>query len=183
MGGVLMEHNIPACIQHAREILGKNFSILGLEGDGEGTGLMKNFECGFVGEEEFVGTILKYSRPGTTCEEIITTWNLMHAGIPAERIAKLRQLKSEGYRLFLLSNCNEIHWKDICDNYDIEGIFEDVFLSFREHCSKPDEKIFHLVEQRTGASGAGIMFVDDLAANREAAQKLGWTTIESMESL
>lgn len=183
MGGVLMKHDIPACIQRAREILGKNFSILGLGNDGEGIGLMEKFEKGFVGADEFVNTILEYSRTGTTSDEIIRTWNLMHAGIPEDRISTLRRLKGEGYGLSLLSNCNAIHWKDICDNYDIEGIFDEVFVSFREHCSKPDGKIYHIVEQRLGVSGSDIVFIDDLEANRETAQKRGWTTYGSLDEL
>lgn len=183
MGGVLMNHNIPACIKRFQEILGDNYPKLGLEGNGEGTGLMEKFEKGLVGDDEFVASILKYSMPGTSNEDIIKAWNLMHADIPRERISMLRKLKAAGYRLGLLSNSNVLHWKDICDNYDLDGIFEHTFLSFAEHCTKPDRQIFRIVEERTGASPSELTFIDDLEANRKAAQELGWSTYCSIEEL
>lgn len=183
MGGVLMKHNIPACIERFKEILGENYSRLGLKGNGEGTGMMESFEKGSITADEFVQKILKYSKKGTTADEIILAWNLMHAGIPQERIDMLRELKEDGYRLYLLSNSNSIHWKDICDNYSIDGMFEDVFLSFVEHCLKPDEKFFRTVERRIDPSGEQILFIDDLAANRCAAEKLGWRVCSSIEEL
>lgn len=183
MGGVLINLNVPACIKRFQGILGDNYSKLGLEGNGEGIGMMEKFEKGLVGADEFINYILTYSRPATSPEDIVKAWNLMLADIPDERIAMLKSLKAAGYRLFLLSNTNSIHWKHICDHYDISGIFEQTFLSFEVHCSKPDPEIFKIVEKETGSTPSDIVYVDDLEDNRKAAQKLGWATFPSMEEL
>jgi len=178
-----MEHNIPGCIARFGEILEEDCPLPGPGGCGEWTGLLDRFEKGLAGTEEFTDTILARSRPGTTAEDVVEAWNLMHAGIPPERITALQDLKGAGFRLYLLSNNNAIHWKDICDNYHPEMLFDDVFLSFVEHCSKPDEKIYRAVEKRTGLSAADIFFIDDRKDNREAALHIGWETCASLEEL
>lgn len=183
MGGVLMKHNIPACIARFKEILGENFDKLGLGNDGEGTGIMEQFEKGLIGQEEFIDFILSFAKEGTSRKDIIDAWNLMHAGIPEERIDMLHTLKEDGYTLFMLSNNNEIHWRDVCENYNLDGIFDDVFLSFREHCSKPDERIFRTLMDRTGHKASELVFIDDLEANRIAAEKLGWRSSPSIEDI
>lgn len=186
LGGVLMEHDIPGCIEKFKRILGGNFNRLGLGADGEGEAdaLMGRYEKGLVATEEFVGTILGWCIPGTTAREVEDAWNAMHAGIPSCRIDKLKQLKAEGYTLYLLSNNNELHWRDVLNRVpDFGSLFDDVFLSFREHVSKPDERLFRILMERTGADPRDIIFVDDLAANRRAAEDVGWQTCESLEEL
>ena len=42
---------------------------------------------------------------------------------------------------------------------------------------KPDEPIYDVVEQRTGESGASILYIDDHPENIETGQGRGWQTI------
>lgn len=186
LGGVLMEHNIPGCIEKFKRILGNNFNKLGLgtDGEGEADALMGKYEKGLITTDEYVGTILGWCIPGTAARDVEDAWNTMHAGIPSGRIDKLKQLKAEGYTLYLLSNNNELHWQDVLNRVpDFNSLFDDVFLSFREHVSKPDPRLFNILMERTGAAAEDILFVDDLRANRLAAEALGWRTAPSLESL
>lgn len=186
LGGVLMEHDIPGCIEKFKRILGDNFNRLGLgtDGEGEADALMGRYERGLVTTREYVGTILGWCIPGTSARDVEDAWNTMHAGIPLCRIEKLKQLKAEGYTLYLLSNNNELHWQDVLNRVpDFNSLFDDVFLSFREHVSKPDPKLFNILMERTGAAAEDILFVDDLRANRLAAEAIGWRTAPSLESL
>ena len=58
LGGVLMNHDIPACVKKFQELLGANFPALGLESDGEPTPYMKSilydYEIGGATNEDFV---------------------------------------------------------------------------------------------------------------------------------
>lgn len=186
LGGVLMEHDIPGCIEKFKRILGDNFNRLGLgtDGEGEADALMGRYERGLITTQEYVGTILGWCIPGTSARDVEDAWNTMHAGIPSYHIDKLKQLKSEGYTLYLLSNNNELHWQDVLNRVpDFSSLFDDVFLSFREHVSKPDPRLFNILMERTGAAAEDILFVDDLQANRLAAEAIGWHTAPSLESL
>lgn len=186
LGGVLMMHNIPRCIENFKRILGDNFSNLGLGTDGEGKAdaLMDKYEKGLVSTESFLKTILDWCIPGTTQDDVKDAWISMHAGIPADRIEGLKDLKRAGYTMYLLSNNNELHWSDVLSRVPgFEDLFKDVFMSFREHVSKPDPRLFRIVMERTGAAPEEILFVDDLEANRLAAEKLGWHSVPSLEEL
>jgi HAD superfamily hydrolase (TIGR01509 family) len=50
-------------------------------------------------------------------------------------------------------------------------------LSFEEGGMKPDEAIYDVVEQRTGESGAAILYIDDRPENIETGRGRGWQTI------
>jgi HAD superfamily hydrolase (TIGR01509 family) len=42
---------------------------------------------------------------------------------------------------------------------------------------KPDTPIYEVVEQRTGESGASILYIDDRPENIETGKSRGWQTI------
>ena len=42
---------------------------------------------------------------------------------------------------------------------------------------KPEAKLYEVVEQLTGRSGAGILYIDDLPANVAAGAARGWQVI------
>ena len=185
MGGVLMQHNMPECIARFTAILGeeKMKTILGLAPNGEGTAdsLMEQYERGDISTDYFVDTILEQAKQGTTREEVIAAWNTMHGGIPAERLQHIQQWKDAGHRLFLLSNNNELHWEDIFTHYDM-SMFEHCFASHLLHISKPDPRIYKVVDNqlRTWKCEPPFHFVDDIAINREIAEQLGWQTYENI---
>ena len=185
MGGVLMQHNMPECIARFTAILGeeKMKTILGLAANGEGTAdsLMEQYERGDISTDYFVDTILEQAKQGTTREEVIAAWNTMHGGIPPERLQHIQQWKDAGHRLFLLSNNNELHWEDIFSHYDM-SMFEHCFASHLLHISKPDPRIYKVVDNqlRTWKCEPPFHFVDDIAINRETAEQLGWQTYENI---
>lgn len=185
MGGVLMQHNMPECIARFTAILGeeKMKTILGLAANGEGTAdsLMEQYERGDISTDYFVDTILEQAKQGTTREEVIAAWNTMHGGIPAERLQHIQQWKDAGHRLFLLSNNNELHWEDIFSHYDM-SMFEHCFASHLLHISKPDPRIYKVVDNqlRTWKCEPPFHFVDDIAINRETAEQLGWQMYENI---
>ena len=188
MGGVLMNHNMPECIARFTDILGKENmkTILGLASNGEGTAdsLMEQYERGNISTDAFIDGIMQYAVRPTTREEIIAAWNAMHGGIPAKRLDLIRTWKDKGHRLFLLSNNNELHWEHILSQYDM-SMFEYCFASHLMHMSKPDTRIYESVDNQLRAWNCEppFHFVDDIAFNREIAEKVSWHTHESIYDL
>jgi len=207
MGGVLMDHDIAGCMNKFRNLLGSNFSILGLKSDGEATSesedrrvqvaisnaaqtsaLMHDYETGRVGTNEFVASLLPLCKPGTVREDILDAWDTMHAGMPQWRLDKVREWHKY-YPVFLLSNNNEEHWHHVTDNWDISGLFDEIFLSHLMHVSKPSSEIFAMadnaIHERIGNNynKAYTIFIDDLEANQEAARHFGWQACGSLEEL
>jgi putative hydrolase of the HAD superfamily len=105
----------------------------------------------------------------------------MHGGIPAERLQLIQSWKDAGHRLFLLSNNNDLHWHHILSQYDM-SMFEHCFASHLLHISKPDPRIYKVVDNQLRAwkCEPPFHFVDDIAINRETAEQLGWKTYESI---
>ncbi len=188
MGGVIMQHNIPVCVARFRELIGEEAMecVLGLAGNAEGTenSLMERFENGDVSTEYFLNTLLSYAKPGTTIEDLKQAWNLMHGGIPEERLEMIRRWRNEGHRLFLLSNNNALHWADVFSKYDL-SMFENCFASHLLHCCKPNPQIFKTADEYLHAHHLPepYLFVDDLEANRKAAEQFGWKTFPDLETL
>jgi FMN phosphatase YigB (HAD superfamily) len=188
MGGVLMNHNMPECIARFTDILGETAmkEILGLASNGEGTtdSLMEQYERGEISTDEFVAMIMQHAQRPTTFDEIMSAWNAMHGGIPAERLQLVQQWKEAGHRLFLLSNNNDLHWHHILSLYDMSMV-EYCFASHLMHMSKPDIRIYQQVDHQLRAMGCTppFHFVDDIAINREMANQLGWKTYETIYQL
>ena len=105
-------------------------------------------------------------------------WNMELLTIPEEKLQLLTEL-SKHYRLFLLSNTNELHWEygyknAFCRNgKDYTMYFERIFLSYRMHLSKPDPAIIQRVLQEASLQPAETLFIDDAETNCLAAASTG----------
>jgi HAD superfamily hydrolase (TIGR01509 family) len=69
------------------------------------------------------------------------------------------------------------------DLTDVGGTFDQVLFSWRLGCTKPDPQAFELATERLSVDPARILFVDDSAANVEAADAFGWQTHRYTNSL
>ena len=206
LGGVLINLNVPRCIQAFSDLIGEENvrNIMGMNKDGEGITsvsiatrqLMKDFERGLVTTDEFIAAILQYAPSGITAEQIREAWFAMLEDLPQERQDYLAQLRQQGYRLYLLSNGNDLHWTYIDKRYHVSSYFEQVFLSQVMHCAKPEEEIFRRVQDDILADNHSeqhttnalpqqpILFVDDLPQNRQAAEHfVSWRTFPDILSL
>jgi FMN phosphatase YigB (HAD superfamily) len=91
-------------------------------------------------------------------------------------LALARRLKSR-YKLVLLSNTDVMRYAYIEGTFPQIQIFDAYVLSFRVGRMKPDPEIFREALRRAGTVPERAVFIDDLAANVEAARGLGITGI------
>ncbi len=186
-GGVLMQHNRVGCLQAFRRLMSDEdiSNVLGLGNESRDT-LRSRFEIGEISKQNFVASVLEHCRTAATEQQIIDAWNTIHAGIPDSTWLQIRQLRNKGYHTYLMSNTDELHWEHTLSLYrePIEELFEDVFLSFRMQCAKPDEKIFVDVDRAIHADPGQTIFVDDTCANCHAAQDfVGWQTCGTIDEI
>ena len=92
-------------------------------------------------------------------------------------IAFFERLKSLGIPTCVFSNTNEIATRHIRERFPFYSQFDNYVLSYEEGGMKPDEPIYEVVEQRTGKSGAAILYIDDRLENIETGKGRGWQTI------
>jgi 2-haloacid dehalogenase len=81
------------------------------------------------------------------------------------------------YRVFLLSNIGDLHWRHLDTLYGLEALTHGVIASFRVGAVKPSAAIYREAERRFGLDPAATVFVDDLPPNVAGAEACGWRAI------
>ena len=185
-GGVLMQHDRQGCLLALQQLLLDEdvTNMLGFGNNRHDT-LRYRFEIGECSRQEFLDGILAHSKPGTTAQQVIDAWNILHAGIVDRTWEQLKQLHNQGHRFYLMSNTDNIHWQHTRSLYSekIDALFDEVFLSFQLGMTKPDEAFFKTVDKRI-ADAHQTLFVDDMEVNRLAAQaSVGWKTYGAIDEL
>lgn len=154
------------------------FRKLGLNGPNP-TLLEKNdlFEKGKISESEFLESFLEFTN-NATIEEIRKAWNAVIGDFPLYRLEFL-QLLSHKYKLFLLTNTDEIHIDRFEHNVgisffsDFYQCFEKVYYSHEMGMRKPDPAIFNHILNKHDLHPKRTLFVDDKKENTDAAASLG----------
>ncbi len=142
-------------------------------------GLWQQYETGLVDDTTFRQHIRQLLRTDVWADEVIdTTWNTILLDLPVARVERIRALAGR-YRLFLLSNTNAIHIREVdkrlvsLDQPPLEEIFERVFYSHAVKLAKPSPAIYEHVLHEAGLVAAETAFFDDNALNIASAARLG----------
>ena len=89
-------------------------------------------------------------------------------------MADLVRALSEHYRLVLLSNIDRNYWQVVRGMHPELECFESLLVSCDLGMAKPDPGIYRQVCRLTGREPSQCFFVDDTAANVDAARALGF---------
>lgn len=107
-----------------------------------------------------------------TARELVTIWWIPPLE-PVEGIEELiRQLKQEGYKLFVLSNAG-LSLRTYCARLPGADCFDGILVSAEEKLLKPQAEIFRRLLERYGLEAGESVFIDDLPANCEGAVNIG----------
>ena len=154
------------------------FKKLGLAGPNEELIAQNDlFEKGKLSEIEFLQSFQKYI-PNASIIEIKEAWNTVIGDFPLYRLEFL-QLLSYKYRLFLLTNTDEIHIDHFEQNVgisffsDFSQCFEKVYYSYEMGMRKPEEAIYSHILRKHDLNPKRTLFIDDKKVNTDAAQNLG----------
>ncbi len=182
-GGVICDLDIPRTVEKFKEFgLSKaEFSGNQEEQDRRFGLLVSTYETGLIGSQQFRDAIRNHYQVPPSDTAIDEAWNALLVGIPESRIRLLESIR-ETYRIFLLSNSNEIHYLKYREEFqqqygyrDFDALFEKVYFSYRLHLKKPDPAIFRWVLNENKLNPAETLFIDDTLLHVEAAQELGIT--------
>ena len=152
----------------------------------------KEYEKGLVTSKEFVDYYLRYF-PTLSKEDIINAWNAILLDFPEYRLEFIEKLAAEKkYRLFLLSNTNDIHIKYVektmlPERYQrFKKCFEQFYLSHEINFRKPDSDIYEFVLNQNNLVPEESLFIDDTEENTISASKLGintWNLIPNKDEI
>lgn len=144
--------------------------------------LAKRYEMGLINSSDFIVSLKKLF-PSAKEEEIVAAWNAILLDFPIHRLEFIEQLAAKKqYRLFLLSNTNELHIAYVKETMGIEKFnrfkasFEQFYLSHEINLRKPNTNIYEFVLTQNQLNAKETFFVDDTLENIEAAEKVGIKT-------
>jgi 2-haloacid dehalogenase len=102
-------------------------------------------------------------------------WPEMLGGSIDGTVAVLDELRGAGVPVYVLSNASAETWPYAVERFPFLDRFEGVLLSGEVGMAKPDPEIFDELCRRFGLVPESTIFVDDKAANVDAARRLGFT--------
>ena len=143
-----------------------------------GQRVFHNVEIGLDSPVVFRENVRKMLPGNPSDAEIDYAWNAMLVDFPPGIINYLINLKAT-YKLYLLSNTNELHlgrFREIfyiSYGYEFDSLFVKTYYSHEIGYRKPDLAAYSCVLQDASLLPERTVFVDDLKVNTEAAKQLG----------
>lgn len=180
LGGVILNINPQLTVDAFHELGWSNF----YEADHKALSkeLFFNLEKGDFTPETFRARVRERIHAERADEEIDAAWTAMILDIPADRVRYLEELK-KSYRIYLLSNTNEIHrikfHHEFEHNfgYSFYNLFEHNFYSHEMGMRKPDPQIYLKALGEAGLVAEETLFVDDMEENTRAAITTGMNVL------
>lgn len=176
LGGIILNIN-PQLTIDAFSRMGMD-KVLGKDTFKYQVNLLHQIEKGASTPEEFRNNIREILGNHVSDNTIDKAWTAMIIDMPKERIRYLEELK-KNYRIFLLSNTNEIHRKlfhkmfSDDNGYSFYDLFKKNYYSHEMGMRKPDPEIYKIVLQKNNLIPEETLFIDDMEDNTKAAQLLG----------
>lgn len=179
LGGVILNLRYENTLDKFAEILNK--PVAPFYTKKEQTSLFDDYEKGLITSQEFRLGIRELLNEEITDDQIDEAWNAMLLDLPKERVEMLKTLKGK-YRIFLLSNTNEIHinaFNEIVNNTlgddfgDFKQLFEQAYYSYEMGDRKPHPSIFDFVVEKNKLDKSTTLFIDDSIQHVEGAKKAG----------
>ena len=101
-------------------------------------------------------------------------WPEMLRGPIEGTVEVLHELRAAGVPTYVLSNASAETWPDAVERFPFLEELDGVLVSGEVRMAKPDPEIFEELCRRFGVVPASTIFIDDKAANIEAARRLGF---------
>ncbi len=143
-------------------------------------GVFEDLESGKISPDEFRVALESLCHRSLTYDDVLGAW-LGYIGGPVDerKLACLDDLRSRGYRTFLLSNTNPYvqSWAEgprfSESGRPLSSYLEKCYCSYEVGIMKPDPAIFHYMLRDAAILPEETLFLDDSPANIAVADSLG----------
>ena len=146
--------------------------------------LFADLETGKISPETFYDGFRQQTGLSFSNETIREAWNAMLGDFRLPSIATLSAFRQR-YRVFLLSNTNQIHWEAFTQSYaqltnglSFDDGFEHAYYSHHLGLRKPDAVSYQQVLDNHGLKADETLFVDDTPKNIAGAKLCNLHTFE-----
>lgn len=180
LGGVIITLDQPQAIRRFQEI-GLKDADQRLDAYTQG-GIFGDLERGAIDAETFRVELSKLVGHDVTYDECRYAWLGYCHELPKRNLEALRRLRSEGYRLVLLSNTNPYMMSWVLspdfdgEGHSLEDYMDACYCSYKLGTMKPDTEFFHKVLLAEQAAPSEMLFLDDGPRNVAVASQMGIRT-------
>lgn len=184
-GGVILNINHEK-VENAFKKLGLN-NFEDLFNKASQSKLFQDFEIGVINPQQFRNSIRDLRGLLLDDKTLDETWNEIICDYPPERIKAIQEIASN-YRLFLLSNTNQIHFDFYIPKFkqefgfDFVSLFEKTYWSFELGLRKPNPDPFLFIVKDAGLIPSETLFIDDSLQNINIAATLDFLTYHLKDS-
>ena len=139
--------------------------------------IFDKIETGEISANSFLEELQKQTA-NASIKEVENAWNAMLLDLPQNRLDCIKKLKNN-YKIFLLSNTNEIHIKAFRKKIGekqweaFSSLFDKMYLSHQIGFRKPGKEAFQIILEENKLKPNEVFFIDDSPQHIEAAKKLG----------
>lgn len=181
LGGVIINIDVPRVAQHFSQLTGNDLTSIGHKIKEKN--IFGLYERGVWTDEQFSQQVCEMLGCQLSHEQICQAWNSLLLDIPKERVDLLKALR-EKYNLYLLSNTNPIHIREVnvilqksSGVASLEELFDKTYYSYDIRQYKPFAEAYQYVLQDSNLIAAETIFIDDNYDNIAGAQSVGMQTI------
>ncbi|MEW6510797.1 MAG: HAD family phosphatase [Bacteroidota bacterium] len=135
------------------------------------TPIATHYETGEMTSDEFYQAICNLASLDMPKAKFIDAYTDIFTPIP-RTFELIKRLKGS-YRLALLSNTSEWHFKEGIRPVAVFPLFDTVTLSFQVKAMKPDPRIYQDAIQKLDLPADACIYIDDIAEFVEAGRVLG----------
>jgi glucose-1-phosphatase len=135
--------------------------------------LEEDYESGRISTAVYTGIARETCHLTCSDAEFAAAYSDMFTPNP-DVCALVPALKTK-YTLYLLSNTNDLHYRQFHEQFrDVLANFDGLVLSHEVGVRKPNRGIYEVCQRRSGRPAAECVFIDDLPTNVAAARACGW---------
>ena len=181
LGGVILDIDYHQTVEAFRKLGAPNFDALCSQT--RQNDFFDDYEIGKVSSEEFRDYVRKTLNLTVDDGEFDKAWNAMLLDLPKERFEFIKNLRKK-YKIFLYSNTNEIHLKEIfklCERQHgfntLNEFFDKQYYSCEFGRRKPHPESFLAILEKNGLKAEETLFVDDSIQHIMGAKEAGLNVI------
>jgi putative hydrolase of the HAD superfamily len=129
---------------------------------------------GRAGLNERLAPVLAQIAPHLSPQDLIAYWFAQDSHLDHDLMDQLADIRARGVELHLATVQEHERARYLWETMGLNGRFDAIHYAAALGCAKPSPDFYAAIEARTGFGPEELFFIDDKAANVEAAQARGW---------
>jgi FMN phosphatase YigB (HAD superfamily) len=176
LGNVLVNFSVQRMVRQMAEAAGIDLQTV--EDVVFARGLQGEYERGCISSEEFYQLFCDHTGTRPDYEALLRAGNEIF-DLNVSMLPVVGQLEQAGYRLGILSNTCEGHWRYVVGRFPIlTQSFSIHAVSFRIGAVKPEAAIFRAAAEMAGVEPREVFFVDDMPGHVAGAKSVGFDAVQ-----